>query len=120
MIPLTHLSSPSTRQPELMRIACEIGLASFIDKRIVELRLCKIGDDATDPAAQVMLGIGIGLHNEEPERGIDIGKKGTCFSRKDAKERPRERQQRSNEGWEQGKQEGGHEVSARSRRMSGI
>ena len=37
--------------------------------------LCEIGDDATDPAAEVVIGTGIGPRDEEPERGIYIGER---------------------------------------------
>ena len=54
-----------------------IGLARPIDGRMVGLGnsgvpLCEIGDDATDPAVEVVKGTGIGQCDEEPERGIYI------------------------------------------------
>jgi hypothetical protein len=55
-----------------------IGLARPIDERMVGLAngsvpLCEIGDDATDPVAEAVIGTGIGPRDEEPERGIYIG-----------------------------------------------
>jgi hypothetical protein len=52
-----------------------IGLASPIVARIVGLAngrvpLCEIGDDATDPAAEEVIGMGMGPRDEEPERGM--------------------------------------------------
>jgi hypothetical protein len=41
--------------------------------------LCEIGDDATDPAAEDVIGTGIGPRDEDPERGIYIGER---FSRR--------------------------------------
>jgi hypothetical protein len=35
--------------------------------------LCEIGDDATDPVAEDVIGTGIGPRDEEPGRGIYIG-----------------------------------------------
>lgn len=58
-----------------MRIGRVIGLASPIVARIVGLAngrvpLCDIGDDATDPAAEEVRGMGMGVRDEEPERGM--------------------------------------------------
>jgi len=52
-----------------------IGLASPIVARIVGLAngrvpLCEMGDDATDPAAEEVIGTGMGARDEEPERGM--------------------------------------------------
>ena len=70
-----------------MRIGRVIGLARPIDARIVGLAngnvpLCEIGDDATDPAADDVIGTGIGPRDEEPERGIYIGERDVWFSRR--------------------------------------
>jgi hypothetical protein len=64
-----------------------IGLARPIDERMVGLAngnvpLSEIGDDATDPAAEDVIGTGIGPRDEEPERGIYIGERDVWFSRK--------------------------------------
>ena len=61
-----------------MRLGRVIGLARPIDERMVGLAkgsvpLCEIGDDATDPAAEDVIGTGIGPRDEELERGIYIG-----------------------------------------------
>ena len=70
-----------------MRIGRVIGLPSPIDARIVGLAngnvpLCEIGEDATDPAADDVIGTGIGPRDEEPERGIYIGERDVWFSRR--------------------------------------
>jgi len=62
-VPSTSRSSPSIRL--LMRIGRVIGLARPIDERMVGLAngsvpLCEIGDDATDPVAEEVIGTGIG------------------------------------------------------------
>jgi hypothetical protein len=77
-VPSTSRSSPSTRL--LKRFGRVIGLARLIDVRMVGLAngnvpLCEIGDDATDPAAEDVIGTGIGPRDEEPERGIYIGER---------------------------------------------
>jgi hypothetical protein len=74
-----------------MRIGRVIGLARPIDERMVGLAngnvpLCEIGDDATDPAAEDVIGTGIGPRDEEPERGIYIGERDVWFSRKNETE----------------------------------
>ena len=81
-VPSTSRSSPSIRL--LIRFGRVIGLARPIDARIVGLAngsvpLCEIGDDATDPAAEDVIGTGIGPRDEDPERGIYIGER---FSRR--------------------------------------
>jgi hypothetical protein len=74
-----------------MRFGRAIGLARPIDARIVGLAkgnvpLCEIGDDATDPAAEDVIGTGIGPRDEEPERGIYIGERDVWFSRRNETE----------------------------------
>jgi len=68
-----------------MRIGRVIGLASPIVARIVGLAnvpLCDIGDDATEPVAEDVIGTGMGARDEEPERGMYIGDSEVWFSRK--------------------------------------
>ena len=77
-VPSTSRSSPSTRL--FIRIDRVIGLPRPIDARIVGLAngrvpLCEMGDDATEPAAEDGIGIGIGPRDEEPERGMYIGER---------------------------------------------
>lgn len=72
-VPSTSRSSPSIRL--LIRIGRVIGLPSPIVARIVGLAngrvpLWEIGDDATDPAADDVMGTGMGARDEEPERGM--------------------------------------------------
>jgi hypothetical protein len=84
-VPSTSRSSPSTRL--FIRIDRVIGLPRPIDARIVGLAngrvpLCEMGDDATEPAAEDGMGIGIGPRDEEPERGMYIGEREVWFSRR--------------------------------------
>ena len=83
--PINFPISPSTWL--LMRIGRMIGLARPINACIVGLAngnvpLCEIGDDTTNPAADDVIGTGIGPHDKEPERGIYIGERDVWFSRR--------------------------------------